>query len=106
MMPDRWRQVDDLFNAALRIEPAMRDSWLRSVSAGDEALCAEVARLLQQDAKATQDGFLSPPERAILAVDDTASWVSPRRGRAGETDPVDDHGFLTIRGGGFVPKSA
>jgi hypothetical protein len=28
MTPERWRQIDDLFDAALRVDPAEREAWL------------------------------------------------------------------------------
>ena len=29
MTPERWRQIGDLFDAAVRLEPAQREAWLR-----------------------------------------------------------------------------
>ncbi len=46
MTPERWRQVGELFKAAVRIDPARRDPWLRSACGGDDELRAEVGRLL------------------------------------------------------------
>ncbi len=61
MTPERWRQIDDLFAAAVRLDPAERGDWLRRTCGHDDDLCAEVARLLAQDEAAAHDGFLSPP---------------------------------------------
>ena len=33
MTPERWRQIDELFDAALRLEPAARAAWLRRLAA-------------------------------------------------------------------------
>ena len=30
MTPERWRQIDDLFDAAVRLDPAEREAWLRA----------------------------------------------------------------------------
>ena len=34
MTPERWRQIDDLFDAALRLNPAEREAWLRGAWSG------------------------------------------------------------------------
>ena len=47
MTPERWRQIDSLFDAALRLEPAARDTWLRQVCGDDDELRAEVGRLAE-----------------------------------------------------------
>ena len=46
MTPQRWRRIDDLFDAALQLAPAERESWLQEACGGDEDLRAEVDRLL------------------------------------------------------------
>src|SRR4051794_5563741 len=80
MTPDRWRQIDDLFDAALRLDPAERGPWLRQACGGDDNLWAEVDRLLSQDQHADRDGFLTPPEGSDRSPDQTGSWP-----------PRDDH---------------
>ena len=62
MTPERWRQIGELFKAAVRIDPAGREAWLRAACGGDDDLRAEVARLLDQDERADRVGFLTPPE--------------------------------------------
>src|SRR6266536_3288960 len=64
MTPERWRQVDALFHAALEREPAQRESWLRQACNGDDDLRADVMRLLAGDERAGRDEFLKPPEGA------------------------------------------
>ena len=61
MTPERWRQIGELFDAAVRIDPAEREAWLRAACGGDDDLRAEVGRLLAQDERADRDGFLTPP---------------------------------------------
>src|SRR5689334_3134268 len=108
MTPERWRRVDELFDAALRIDPAGRESWLRG-ACGDDDLRAEVGRLLVQDARAARDGFLTPPELADRPVDRTGSWP-PREGRRppGGPDPIDrvEAGSGDGDDGGFTPRAA
>src|SRR5450432_581206 len=55
MPPERWRQIEDIFHAALECEPALRPAFLEKACGGDEALRREVEALLQQDG---QDGAL------------------------------------------------
>ena len=47
MTPERWRQVDELFKAALERAPDERAAFLRQAGAGDEALRREVESLLR-----------------------------------------------------------
>jgi Tol biopolymer transport system component len=47
MTPERWEQIKDLFQAALDLPPEQRPSFLDQ-ACGDEALRAEVDRLLEQ----------------------------------------------------------
>jgi eukaryotic-like serine/threonine-protein kinase len=107
MTPERWRRIDELFAGALRLDPAARDAWLREACGDDEGLRAEVARLLDQDEKATRDRFLITPEPPGRAPEQTGSWYShgghrtPRRpGR------IDDVGAGPVAvAGGFSPKA-
>src|SRR5207253_2498880 len=92
--PERWRRLDDLFDAALRLDPAAREAWLRGACGDDDGLRAEVDRLLAQDERADRDGFLTPPEASGRPPHPTVSWP-PRGGAA----PVDDTG-------GFTPRAA
>jgi serine/threonine protein kinase/formylglycine-generating enzyme required for sulfatase activity/dienelactone hydrolase len=59
MAPERWRQIEDIFSAALEHEPAVREAFLENACRGDEVLRRQVESLLEQDA---QDGeLLSQP---------------------------------------------
>lgn len=48
MSRERWQRIDDLFAAALEIEPSDRDAWLSAECAGDAELLAHVRRLLRR----------------------------------------------------------
>jgi serine/threonine-protein kinase len=52
MKPDRWRQVDELFAAALEREPAERAAFLDSVCGDDRELRREVEKMLKCDEQA------------------------------------------------------
>ncbi len=68
MTPERWRQIGDLFDAAVRIDPPGREAWLRAACGGDDELRAEVGRLLAQDERADQDGLLVPPRETFTDI--------------------------------------
>ena len=64
MAPERWRQIEDIFNAALEREPPERPAFLENACSGDEALRRRVEALLQQDG---QDGeLLSQPIEKVV----------------------------------------
>ena len=73
MTPQRWLQVGELFDAAVRIDPAGREDWLRAACGGDDELRAEVGRLVAQDERADRVGLLEPPEAASPPPDRTAA---------------------------------
>ena len=49
MSPERWRQIQDLYHAALEREPGVRQAFLENVCRDDEDLHREVESLLAQD---------------------------------------------------------
>ncbi len=52
MKPDRWRKVDELFEAALEREPASRAAFLDQACGSDRELRREVEKMLDFDNKA------------------------------------------------------
>ncbi len=75
MTPERWRQVEELFHAALTRSESDRAAFLANACAGDEALLREVQSLLAQPASGR--GFLDGP-----AVEVAAQMVSDIGGSA------------------------
>src|ERR1700733_15729489 len=65
MDPKRWKQVDDVLQAALDRAPEERDVFLRQARGGDEALEREVRSLLTLDARA--EGFMERPAIDVAA---------------------------------------
>ena len=65
MNPDRWQQISQIYDAALKRHARDRAGFLREACAGDDALQQEVASLLSNETKAA--GFLSEP--AFAAAD-------------------------------------
>jgi serine/threonine-protein kinase len=62
MKPERWKQVDELLEAALECPATERASFLDRACSGDEELRRELESLLISDAQA--EAFIeSPPAR-------------------------------------------
>src|SRR6185436_19865928 len=83
MTPERWRQIEQLLQAALECEPAERDALLERECATDPALRDEVESLLAS-AQHTK-GFLNENAAADAAVLLTAEQPTAEllRGRIG-----------------------
>ena len=47
--PDRYRRIDEIFQAALELEPRERASYISQACSGDAALLKEVQELLASD---------------------------------------------------------
>ncbi|HEX8635542.1 MAG TPA: protein kinase [Pyrinomonadaceae bacterium] len=66
MKPDRWRQIDQLFEAALeREDGAARAEFLAEACAGDDALRREVEKMLGFDRQA--EDFIETPVFGVAA---------------------------------------
>jgi eukaryotic-like serine/threonine-protein kinase len=65
MAPERWRQVEELYHAALMRDERDRKAFLANACAGDEVLQREVESLLAQPASVR--GFLDGPAMAVAA---------------------------------------
>ncbi len=62
---EKWKQVEELFNAALELEPAARDSFLAEACASDEELRREVESLLAYENQTA--GFIQKPALEVAA---------------------------------------
>ncbi len=65
MKPEMWRRVEELYHAALQLEPAARSAFLDESCAGDETVRREVESLLTFDVPAA--GFMKVPALEIEA---------------------------------------
>jgi hypothetical protein len=64
---NRWRQIESLFQEALRQPVADRDDWLREACAGDADLHREVASLLANHHDATSaEGWPAAAAQLIM----------------------------------------
>jgi serine/threonine-protein kinase len=65
MKPERWRQIDQILEAALERQPEERAAFLAVACAGDESLRVEVESLLRSDEAA--ESFIEEPVAAMAA---------------------------------------
>jgi eukaryotic-like serine/threonine-protein kinase len=80
MQPERRRQIESFFEAALARPVAAREQWLQEVCGGDEPLRAAVLRLLNAHRRA--DGVLEGPAPAVAPLPDDADELDhPTPGR-------------------------
>ena len=70
MTPDRWRQVEEIFQAALEQDPKQRPDFLDRACAGDASLLSEVESLIKSHEQAKS--FIESPlleEQTRILVD-------------------------------------
>ena len=65
MKPERWRQVDQLFQAALERAPEDRSAFISTACGGDDSLRREVEALLAADGEA--GSLIETPAYAVAA---------------------------------------
>src|SRR5262249_26603483 len=77
--PERWRQINDLFHAALEREGDARKAFLREATEGDPDLLREVESLLNSHGRRGQ--FLEEPAYGVGAdlILDEGSTLEGRR---------------------------
>ncbi len=64
MNPERWQQIEELFQAAVEHAPATRPAFLAQACDGDEGLRREVESLLAADVSAEADTIAMPAQIA------------------------------------------
>src|SRR5262249_38546761 len=78
MTPERWKQVDDLLQAALDRGPAERAAFLGAACGGDDELRLGGLSLLGFHERA--EGFIESPPSELAA-----GWLALKELRAGQT---------------------
>src|SRR5262245_33384346 len=66
MTPERYRQISELYHAALELDPGERAAFLERACIGDEELRREIESLLSSQEQAS--GFLASPALGIAAA--------------------------------------
>ena len=65
MSSDRWQKIEELFQAALKLDQSQRATFLREACSGDEELRLELESLLASDAQAND--FIESPAFELAA---------------------------------------
>src|SRR4030095_15237266 len=65
MEPERWRRVEELYHAALRVTTDQRAAFLKDACGGDEELLGEVESLLTHEESA--EAFIKAPAFEVAA---------------------------------------
>ena len=65
MKPERWREIEKLYHAALELDEDRRPAFLDQACAGDEALRRELESLLAFDKRA--ENFIESPALEVAA---------------------------------------
>jgi eukaryotic-like serine/threonine-protein kinase len=77
MKPERWRQIDEVFQGALECDPSERDAFLDQACGGDSALRSKVEALIASDAQAGR--FIEDPavelNAELIAHEDTLTMM-------------------------------
>jgi serine/threonine protein kinase len=79
MKPERWKQIEKLYDAALELDVGRRAAFLDQACAGDEVLRREIASLLASDEQA--GNFLAAPAVEVAARSIAAAPISSLIGR-------------------------
>jgi serine/threonine protein kinase len=79
MQPGRWRQIDEIFHSALKVEEGQRGSYLQQRCAGDEELRLQLEVLLAHHKES--GSFLESP-----ALEVAAQEFGPLESQSGQSD--------------------
>src|ERR671921_866396 len=86
MTPERWRQIEELFQTAVDLPPSERPRFIRQASSGDETLFEQVVALVNQFEAAGD--FIEEPALNAPQLNPTDPFVtSPVTGPLDMVDP-------------------
>src|SRR5919206_3308819 len=74
MSPERWKQVEEIFQSALDLPEAERTEYISTACAGDEELCRQVTALIEQYEEAGD--FIEQPAQVVVDIRTGAGMFS------------------------------
>ena len=80
MIPERWQRIEELYHAALDVEPSRRGAFLDAACAGDAEMRHELDSLLVSNV--TGEDSLAKPARQVAAHligESEAGYLAGRR---------------------------
>src|SRR6202008_2511118 len=89
MKPDRWRKIDELFEAALEHEPERRGAFLDHACGSDKDLRREVEKML--DFEKQSEDFI---KNDVLEVAAKLITKPPVKTSSHTSDSIDDARFV------------
>lgn len=79
MTPNRWQNINEIFEAAVRLTAAERNAYVKDACAGDDSLLAEVGTLLAAHDKAKD--FMESPAAGEVAGEILGLNKDPKSGQ-------------------------
>ena len=93
MTPERWQQVDEIFQAAIEMDPAERAAFIGTSCVGDEELRREVESLIITDEQGLS--FIDAP-----AVQFAAGLLTNTEPELREGQRIAQHKVISLLGSG------
>ncbi|MFN7943903.1 MAG: protein kinase [Blastocatellia bacterium] len=98
MTSERWKQIEELYHAALEREPGARAAYLAAACAGDEELRREVVSLLGYDDKS--DILIESPVLEVAARELGDDWSDAPPLRPSDPPQISGYQMLALLGRG------
>ncbi len=101
MKPERWQEISRIFNSAISLDPEERALFVKKQCGVDDALRAEVEKLIESHQKASDESFIDQPavaDGAELLL--TKDVVQPEKSALQEGQSVGSYQVINKLGAG------